>query len=597
MSEISPSYAPKVTPSASVGTFQSPSIFPLSSDDNRILIFAGVRGCGKTERVIRVLKGLGKEAKNTGVIVTEIQGASPRVDLDRLPKEITDTVGIEGCACCAANKQVLDELKRLKTSGRNFFLIEQSGYSDAAELARTLKAQGYNPAVVAVVSPEQLNAFQSHQWRHARASSTVLVSHVDSNDPAIQEKLDKVQAFVTSATSDVTDKPEVLFDNGATEPLLKVWESASRLWQKPQSPVVQIGSSKPSKGSLGFGSANDAKAGRYEMSRTMDVQNFTEVLLFLSPALTPEELVKRLDSLSVEGDAKPVARAKGAIGGYDIDIIRTDSGLQLVKSARAEASTLFDGRNFLCISSTNRFFKELSLVQLASKIGMVDLTEDTINAIRANYPTREQIFEAMHTYKEVLLSYPEDRNLDELLNILPFARGIEDKQALEDLGFAVSELVYEHMRVRTNLLEIIQTDQVKQSNNASDYAITVGYAASRVLYQPQISRMINNDPEFLQLSSKPLSERRPATTLLEGIASSSRLAINDDVEVTPIEREVFRYIINSAIEQEDISKELLERAAKNIDSLIAKFPLDKRLATWAQISQALRENPNMHSAH
>jgi G3E family GTPase len=571
---------------ANLPILERPSLFPSIQTNDHVIIFAGVRGCGKTQTLIEVINAYGEDARKLGIAITEISGASPSVDLERLPPEITDRVGIEGCACCAANKQLIKKLKNLQNLGRQKLLIEQSGFSDAAELKRTLIAEGFNVKVVAIINPNQIKTFEDHQFRHIRAADAILASHVTDKNFDQTESIDKLNKFASDCLG--SRRTPIFYDNLSPESLVKLFNHIN------SENLVQINSASSDRANSTI-SLGDPKARldvKYEMKRKEDVANFSETLIFPYKVEDLEALKERISNFSVDGN-KNIIRAKGVITKdsttYDVDMYREDNGgLTLSFAIRQTESGLFNGRDFLIVSSVDPKFKETSLIELYKQIGIMNINEDAINGIRDQYPTREEIFESVLKHKDLLVTYPADRNLDELIAILPDAAQLEARSPtdFEDFEYALKDLVYEHLRVRGDLLEALKSNHASQMENLNEKLITTCYSTLRVLSHPIIAKVIDNDTDMFEPVIQNINDLKPLETLLAAIATTDKLLINEDSEISPLIYATFRNIFSLY----KFDKALASKATENIKAVVARYPSDNRQATWLKIIDLLNNN-------
>jgi G3E family GTPase len=558
---------------------ERPSLLPKIDSDNEVIIFAGVRGCGKTQTLIQTINAYGEDAKKLGILITEISGASPSVDLSRLPTEITDRVGIEGCACCAANKQLIEQLKSLQSLGRQKFLIEQSGFSDAAELRRTLIAEGFNVKVVAIVNPNQIKTFEDHQFRHIRAADVILASHVADKGEEQDESIKNLEDFAKKCLG--SRETPIFLDNLSAESLVKIFEHLNN------SELVQINNT----GSQNTGSTislGDPKArldARYEMQRKLDVGNFTETLIFPYQIDNLETLRENISNFSINGN-KNIIRAKGVITingeQFDVDMYREDDGqLKLTSSLRTNNSDLFDGRDFLLVSSVDPKFKETSLISLYKQIGIMNITEDAVNGIRDEYPTRDQIFDSVVEHGDLLVTYPADRNLDELIAILPDVKDLEARSPrdFEDFEYALKDLVYEHLRLRADILEALESEHGILLKDQNAKLITTLFSILRVMKHPIIAKIIANDDTYSPVIEK-INGFNPTNNLLKALSKADKLLINEDSEITPVVEATFRNIFSSV----NIDEQLVLDTVANIRRVVANYPDDDRQKTWLKIA-------------
>ena len=103
---------------------------------------------------------------------------------------------------------------------------------------------------------------------------------------------------------------------------------------------------------------------------------------------------------------------------------------------------------------------------------------------------------------------------------------------------------------------------------------------------PIQSLIIDNDTDMFEPVIQNINDLKPLETLLAAIATTDKLLINEDSEISPLIYATFRNIFSLY----KFDKALASKATENIKAVVARYPSDNRQATWLKIIDLLNNN-------
>ena len=151
-----------------------------------VTVLSGFLGAGKTTLLNRVLNN--RDGRKVAVIVNDMSEVNIDADLVRADTELsrTDETLVEmsnGCICCTARDDLLDEVRRLAGEGRfDYLLIESTGISEPMPVAATFEFRDeagqslsdvarLDTMVTVVDAVNLLNDFSSHDFLRDRGET------------------------------------------------------------------------------------------------------------------------------------------------------------------------------------------------------------------------------------------------------------------------------------------------------------------------------------------------------------------------------------------------------------------------------------------
>ncbi len=516
--------------------------------ENRVLLISGFAGAGKTTLIETIANGLGEHHKKIAVIVNEQKGASTQVDLDRLAEDMLK-IGIDGCACCASNTEVLDALKRFGKVGTKLSIIEQSGLSRTGELSTTIERAGFHPYVISVVSVEQLDsAFRRYVIPHVRAADAVFLTHV----PDIGgEALARARALIGEATSDLAQKPKVVVMASPTSAFPPdVWESLSK------SPVQNA------QGVFGkLEALSGTRPGRspipgIEQQRLIDVSAFCEIEVILYPGLTPLEIGQALAHLTTDdGKNVEILRAKGVVSGKDLDYSVGDSGAKLQVVTRGTPSQLYNGQAYLVIRALNPRLRYDCWREISAKLGTPECGLDSARAVMGLYPSLQD-FQRQAQDGNLHVVFGADSLLWELAESLAHIANVPDKSRQQQLAVSVAHLTHKFLAVRLDLMNVLVQPATLSQRSQPEWMFNFGFVASRVLVHPQLERMIASQ-DALRGPAERLWRMQPIKQMFVALSKLHRLQINGRSELTGADLYWLKKLAQKGLEGKELTPQLL----------------------------------------
>jgi G3E family GTPase len=528
-------------------------------EEPRIIVVAGFAGSGKTTTLSRMISGLGENAKNVGVIINEIGGASTEVDLDQLKSDLAKK-GIEGCACCASNQQVLDTISAFRREGRRLVLIEQSGLSVTEEFASSIAAAGHAVHVVSLINPRQVNEYGAYVVRHIRGADSILLTHSSEQD------LLDARNYIDDIRNDVSPaRVQVDLDRDIDKPFpASIWERAI---------------------SLGHAQLTGAERSAHDQSRNEAIRVFNEIEIVLWNNCSLDRVLECVKNLTTSSGKKvEVLRVKGVFNGKNLNITPEGQGKFSVSLTDREfPSKLFGGRNFILVRALDPALR-LCIPDAIRKIGMPDFSDHAMKAIGKLYPDRNWLERRFNNWlltepgtdKSLTLvpptSFSGDSVLVELREALSLIRSVQDPDRQMQIGNGIQILLGKFLEARLALFELSNNRHVQGRSDAPKYLVDLSYGTLRILGDTFLGAnsggtgLCQRVPPFKQVADRILSFK-PSKLLISNLARMQSPAIESRLEPNSIDLEWMTRIVKEGIPSGEVAKEDVLIAAKHLDTL------------------------------
>lgn len=525
----------------------------------RVIVLAGFAGSGKTTTLARMVSGLGENAKHVGVIINEIGGASTEVDLDQLKSDLAKR-GIEGCACCASNQQVLDTISAFNREGKKLVLIEQSGLSVTEEFASSIAAAGNAVHVVSLINPKQIDEYGAYVVRHIRGADSILITHSSEQDLAVARRyIDDIRNDVSTVKVPVDFERE--FRSSFPSP---IWERA-----------ISSGHSQPAGGD---------RPG-HDQSRREAIRVFNEIEIVLWNNCSLNQVLDCIKNLTATNGKKvDVLRVKGVFNGKNLNITPEGQGRFAVSLTDREfPSKLFGGRNFILVRALDPALR-LCIPDAIRKIGMPDFSDQAMKAIGKLYPDRSWLERRFSNWvltepgsdKSLTLipptSFSGDSVLVELREALSLIRSVQDPDRQMQVGNGIQTLLGKFLEARIALFELSNNRHVQGRGDAAKYLVDLSYGTLRILGDTFLGAnsggtgLCQRVPPFKQAADRILSFR-PSKLLISNLGRIQSPAIESRLEPNSIDLEWMTRIAKEGIQSGELVNSDVLTALRNLDSL------------------------------
>jgi G3E family GTPase len=525
----------------------------------RIVVLAGFAGSGKTTTLSRMVSGLGEDAQKAGVIINEIGGASTEVDLDQLKSDLAKR-GIEGCACCASNQQVLDTIAAFRREGKKLVLIEQSGLSVTEEFASSIAAAGHAVHVISLINPKQIDEYGAYVIRHIRGADSILITHSSEQD------LSAARTYIHDIRDDVsTRKVPVDLDTQFNAPFpAPIWERAI---------------------SLEHSQLAGAERSYHDESRREAIRVFNEIEIVLWNNCSLNQVLDCVKNLTASNGKKvDVLRAKGVFNGKNLNITPEGQGKFAVSlTDRDFPSKLFGGRNFILVRALDPALR-LCIPDAIRKIGMPDFSDQAMKAIGKLYPDRSWLERRFSNWlqtepgsdKSLTLmpptSFSGDSVLVELREALSLIRSVQDSDRQVQVGNGIQILLGKFLEARIALFEHSNNRHVQGRGDAAKYLVDLSYGTLRILGDTFLGSNSNGTglcqrvPPFKQAAGRILSFK-PSKLLIANLARMQSPAIESRLEPNSIDLDWMTRIAREGIQSGEVASVDVLAAVRHLDTL------------------------------